>query len=259
MSVGRAGDPCQVSPAGTVCPRCRDEAWPTVASSPIAVSMSSTTFSPTTAPAPIVTAPVRMRPSWARWVARKRVLADQRARPDGQQVGAHGHVLGEQHGALADPCSQGPEIERVDRRAREQHEGVRAHQRLHDPEAQVGDAPDRELPRPPAADEQPLQRDRQERQDGEAEGADGHGPHVEVPLVGRHDHPPEGPGRDGRGQVGVAEEEQQLGRTAQRRRRAARPGASGARPRRSPGRAPWSWRGRGRRRGSPWWGGCRRP
>src|SRR5581483_1939375 len=53
-----AGVPCQLCPAGTDCPRCNDDACPSCASSPIAVSMSNTVDSETNTFVPSLTGPV---------------------------------------------------------------------------------------------------------------------------------------------------------------------------------------------------------
>jgi hypothetical protein len=49
----------------------------------------------------------------------ERVLPDHRTVADAEQVGAHGHMLGEDHGAAPDLCTQRPQVEHVQRRTAE--------------------------------------------------------------------------------------------------------------------------------------------
>ena len=63
---------------------------------------------------------------------------------DRQQVGADRAVPAVDDGVAADPGAHQAQIGVVDRRAGERHHRRRAHQGLHDPEAEIGKAPDRD-------------------------------------------------------------------------------------------------------------------
>lgn len=96
--------------------------------------------------------PARVRP-----VAEEQgVLADHRAGADGQQVGADRHRVGQDRDARTDTGTEGPQVEDVQRVAGEQDHRVGVQQHLDGPEADVGEAPHRELRLLPPADEHPL-------------------------------------------------------------------------------------------------------
>ena len=70
------------------------------------------------------------------------VLADHRAGPDAQQVGAHRHVRGEDDRAAADLGAQRPQVQAVQRGTGAQpRQRVGRHQRLDHPEPEIGQAP----------------------------------------------------------------------------------------------------------------------
>ena len=129
---------------------------------------------------PSVTGPVWITPACGPVAGEERVLADDRAVADGEQVGAHGHGAGEDRDAPADLRAQRPQVERVERRAGEQDQRVRPDQRLDEPEPEVGQAPDRGSPRLPPADQHPLGHDRQQAQRDEAAAAEHDRPQVDV-------------------------------------------------------------------------------
>ena len=94
-----------------------------------------------------------------------------------------GHVPGEDHDAPADLRAQRPQVEHVERRPDEQDQRVRPDQRLDDPEADVGEAPDADLLGLPAPDEHPLRQDRKGAQAEEARAAEQDRPQVDVDQV----------------------------------------------------------------------------
>jgi len=161
----------------------------------------------------------------------ERLLADHRVRADGEQVGAHRHVPGEDHRPAPDLGAQRPQIPRVQRRAGgHQRQGVRLDQRLDDPEAEVPKAPDADLLRLPPADEHPFGHDRKGAQDDEGGAAEDHRPQVDLRVALGSRYPLVRPGADQRDRPGVHEEGQQLQRPAHEvlpgagRRRRRRPG-----------------------------------
>jgi len=108
------------------------------------------------------------------------VLADHAARADRQQVGADGHVLGEDHHAAADPGAQRPQVQHVQRGAHEQPgQRVGDDHRLDEPEPEVGQAPRPDAPRLPAADEEPLGQHRQDAHGQQPAPAEDHQPRVD--------------------------------------------------------------------------------
>lgn len=110
--------------------------------------------------------PARVRP-----VAEEQsVLADDRARADGQQVGGHRNRVGQDRHARADAGAEGPQVEDVQRVAPEQDHRVGAQECPDEPEADVGEAPHRELRLLPPADQHPL-RDHGQRAQREEQGA----------------------------------------------------------------------------------------
>ena len=140
----------------------------------------------------------------------ERVLRDHGAVAEGEHVGAHGHVLGEDRDAAPDLRAQRPEVERVEGRADEQGHRVPLDQRLDHPEAEVRKAPDRDLLGLPPADEHPLEQDRKATQADERRCADHDRPQVDVDHAGTGRDPAdtaqEGVGGEGR----VGHEEQEL-------------------------------------------------
>jgi hypothetical protein len=184
--------------------------------------MSSTLASPTTASRPTVTGP---DPAGLGAVAaERRVLADDGAVADAQQVAAGRHLAGEHRDALPDAGPERPQVQHVERRPDEQHERVDPHQPRHVPEAQVGQAPQRDLPAGPPTDQQPLGQDRHEA--GEYEQADGQhrGPR-QPPVDRRHlGDPGEAIHDDERPEVHRSQEDQQLGHTEQDVARSTRTG-----------------------------------
>ena len=144
----------------------------------------------------------------------ERVPPDHRSGADGDEVGADRRVLGEDHDARADLRAERPEVERVERRAGEQEHRVDPDQRADEPEAEVAHAPDRDLLRLPAADQRPLDDDRQDAHAGEAHAADhdraqvhvGHARAGRDPVVADAEHDP--------GDRCVGEEDEQLERSA---------------------------------------------
>src|SRR5262245_29136839 len=114
-----------------------------------------------------------------------RLLPYDRSGADREQIGAYRHAAGEDHDAWPDPRPQRPQIERVERRAdEEQGTRVGADQRLDDPEADVGQAPDLNLIPFPATDERPLGRDRKGAHDEEADDARDDQPQVDRDAAG---------------------------------------------------------------------------
>src|SRR5208282_4288540 len=89
--------------------------------------------------------------------AEVRLLADHRVRADGEQVGAHRHMMGEDHRGRPDSGAERPQVDQVERRTSGQEDQrVRPDQRLDDPETDVAQAPDADLSGLPPADEHPL-------------------------------------------------------------------------------------------------------
>ena len=93
------------------------------------------------------------------------VFADDRAVADAEQVGADGHVGGQDHNAAPDLRAQRPQIEVEQRRTGEQHNRVPPHQRLDDPESHVRQAPDADRLGLPATDQDPLRHNRNREQE----------------------------------------------------------------------------------------------
>ena len=94
VDVGRLapGSRASARPAGTICPACSDEVWPSWAPSPIEVSMSSTVSSPTNDVAADGDRAGLDHAGLGAVAVEERVLADHRAVTDRQQVGADRHV-----------------------------------------------------------------------------------------------------------------------------------------------------------------------
>ena len=146
----------------------------------------------------------------------ERVLADERAVTDREQVRTCRDVAGEDHGAPPDLRAQGPQVDRVEGRPREEHHRVPPDQCLHQPEAEIGQAPHPDVRDLPAAHEDPLDDDRQGAHADERRRAEDHRTQVDLchacaggdPLVAVDDDDAE--------QVRVAHEGQELQGSAQR-------------------------------------------
>ena len=143
------------------------------------------------------------------------VFADHRAIADAEQVGADGHVRGEDHHAAPDLRAQRPQIEVEQRRTGEQHNRVPPHQRLDDPEPDVRQAPDADLLGLPATDQDPLRQDRNGEQEQEQCAAGNDRPEVDVEHTSARRNPLIALSDDQRGQIGISEEDQQLQRPAE--------------------------------------------
>ena len=143
------------------------------------------------------------------------VLTDDRAGADGEQVGAHRHGRGKDRHTAPDFRAQRPQVKHVERRAGKSGQRAGSDQCFDDPEAEVGQAPERDLLRLPPADEQPFRHDWQGAHAREADAAEYHRPQVDVEQTGCPGDPLVASDRAVRGQVGVAEHEQQLQRSAQ--------------------------------------------
>ena len=138
------------------------------------------------------------------------VLLDDGAVADGEQIGAHGHVPGEDHDTAADLRTQRPQVQRVDRRPREQDQRVRRDQRLDQPEPDIVQAPNPDLSRCPPADEHPLRGYRQGRHGEEDGGAGLDRSQVASGQAPAGGDPQEALLEDLCGEVGVTEEQQEL-------------------------------------------------
>ena len=104
----------------------------------------------------------------------ERVFTDDRAVADGEQVGADRHVVGQDHHAAADLRAQCPQVEIEQRRTGEQNDRIAPDQGFDDPEAHVRQAPDADLLRLPATDQDPLRQDRnREQEEEQCEGGKG--------------------------------------------------------------------------------------
>ena len=110
----------------------------------------------------------------------ERVLANDRAGADREQVGAYGYVRGKDHHVPADLRAERAQVEHVDRRPDEQDQRVRPDQGLDDPKANVAEAPDADPLGLPAPDEHPLRQDRKGAQAEEARAAEEDRPQVVV-------------------------------------------------------------------------------
>ena len=165
----------------------------------------------------------------------RRVLADEGAAPDREQVGGDGDLAGQQDDPRADLRPERTQVEAVGSRAGEHHHRVRPDQDLDDPEAQVRRAPDRDRGRSPSADQHPLEDHGERDEPEEPQRSDADGAQVEVEESGRRRGPVVGPGQEDRDDVGVGQEEQELRRAAEDHRQGAGARSGG--------------RGRGRRHG----------
>ena len=183
----------------------------------------------------------------------QRVLADHGAVADRQQVRADRHRAGQERDPAPDPRAEHPQVEPQQRGpGRDQHQRVRADQRAHHPEPQVCRAPEADLAGRPAADQQPLRRDRQQAHRGERDRPDGDRAQVvpDEPVPARD--PAVGLGGEHGQRVGVRQEQQELGEPAEQV-------VAGARRCGRDGRGGGCRRGgrRGRRRGGPGGPGAR--
>src|SRR6058998_3166765 len=98
--------------------------------------------------------------------------ADDRARADGEQIGAYRNSPGEDRDARADLRAERPQIQRVHRRTDEQEGArVRPDQGLDEPETDIRKAPETDLPGLPATDEHPFRQDRHGAHDEKGRGA----------------------------------------------------------------------------------------
>ena len=123
-----------------------------------------------------------------------RVLGDDAARANGQQVGTDRDVLSEDGGAAADPGAERPQVQRVQRRPDEQAgHRIGDDHGLDQPEPEVAEAPGPNAPRLPPADEQPLDRDGEHAEAEQGAAAECHEPRVDVQDAAR----PEDPGEAG--------------------------------------------------------------
>ena len=238
IAARRPGEPCHVSPAGTDCPGWSDELWlEHRAVGHRGLDVEHRRFADddvraqghaTDLDVPVVRAVAGDR----------RVLADEGAAPDREQVGGDGDLAGQQDDPRTDLRAERTEVEAVGGRAGEHHHRVRPDQDLDDPEAQVRRAPDRDRGRSPSADQHPLEDHGERDEPEEPQRSDADGAQVEVEESGRRRGPAVGPGQEDRDDVGVGEEEQELRRAAEDHRQGAgaRAGGSGRGRRHGDGR-----------------------
>src|SRR3954465_11676584 len=169
--------------------------------------MSITVDSATRTSLPRVTAPVWIHPACARypdmWQSLRITVPSPIVRRP-VQTGTHrdmmttpGPAAGQEDGAPADACPQRPQVQRKDRRtAHQADQEIGADEGRDQPEPDVTQAPDADLPRLPAPDEQPLRGDRQDGDDDEDAAADDYGAQVRIaeavpgrdPLVALRGH-----------------------------------------------------------------------
>src|SRR5439155_10998230 len=100
------------------------------------------------------------------------LLADHRPCADREKIGTYRHAPGEDHDARPDFRAKRPQIEYVQGCAEEQTGGgARPDERLDDPEAEVGEAPQTDSLGLPTTDEHPLRRDRNQANNEESRAA----------------------------------------------------------------------------------------
>ena len=117
------------------------------------------------------------------------VFLDDQAIADGEQVGADGHMRGEDHNVAPDLRAQRPQVEREQRRTREQRSGS-ADQRLDNPEAEIRQAPDADRPGLPSTNQDPLRQDRDGEEVEEHCAAGKERPEVDVEQTCARENPP---------------------------------------------------------------------
>ncbi len=88
-----------------------------------------------------------------------RIRADEAAVADGEEIGRRRDGIGLDDRAMPNFRAEQTEIQVEKRTAGEQAHRRRRHQRAHEPEAEIAQAPHREARRLPAPDEQPLHND----------------------------------------------------------------------------------------------------
>ena len=146
----------------------------------------------------------------------ERLFADHRPCVDRQEIGTYRHTPGEDHGSGPDFRAQRLQIEPIQGRTDEQAGGrARPDERLDDPEADVGEAPQADMLGLPAADERPLRGDRNGVHNEKSRAAGQDQPQIDLegtrsrrdPLVALRD----GDHRD----IGIREEKQRLERSAE--------------------------------------------
>ncbi len=143
------------------------------------------------------------------------VLADDRAVPDGQQVGADRDGVGQDRDALADAGAEGAQVEDVDRVAGEQDHRVGVQQGLDRPEPDVREAPDRELGLLPAAHENPLGHHRHRADTDEHRAAEYRGAQIDLHHAVTRGNPFVALPRDDPGEHAIQRENQELKHSAQ--------------------------------------------
>ena len=129
--------------------------------------------------------PARLGPA----AGQAHLTADQAVVADADQVGADRQHRGGDVRMRADLRAQQPQIAVEQRRAGEQHHRIEAHQLPHRPPAQIAAAPQREAAGLPAADQQPLQRHREQHRQRPQRRAGQRGPQIGLQRIGGGQQP----------------------------------------------------------------------